>query len=82
MLHGEFGNKIATSTAAYAGKEQGAFEVTVGGTLIHSKLKLGHGKVQSDEELDNILDYVSGALEKRAAAKASDGEAASSSSQS
>ena len=29
--------------------------MTVNGTLIHSKLTMGHGKCQSDEELDNII---------------------------
>lgn len=34
----------------------GAFEVTAGGQLIHSKLTIqGHGKCQTDEELDNII---------------------------
>ena len=36
----------------------GAFEVTANGTLIHSKLTMGQGKCQSDEELDAILDKV------------------------
>ena len=70
VLHAEFGSKIATSSATYAGPQKGAFEVTVDGKLIHSKLKLGHGKVQSDEELDAILDHIGDALERRAAAKA------------
>jgi selT/selW/selH-like putative selenoprotein len=36
----------------------GAFEVSVNGQLIHSKLTMGHGKCQTEEELDNILDKV------------------------
>jgi len=32
--------------------------VFIGDHLIHSKLTLGHGKCQSDEELDNIIDKV------------------------
>ena len=38
--------------------ESGAFEVTLGGKLIHSKLTMGHGKCQSDEELDNIINHI------------------------
>ena len=63
--------KRQIQSGQYQGKEKGAFEVYVDGTLTHSKLKLGHGKVQSDEELDNILDSINGALEKRRAAKKS-----------
>ena len=40
----------------------GAFEVDVDGELIHSKLTMGHGKCQSDAELDNIIDKVSAAV--------------------
>ena len=36
----------------------GAFEVTAGTTLIHSKLTMGHGKCQTDEELDNVIDEI------------------------
>lgn len=36
----------------------GAFEVSIGGKLIHSKLSMGHGKCQSDEELDNIINHI------------------------
>ena len=63
----EFKGKIAIQNGPYPGSEKGAFEVTVDGVLIHSKLKLGHGKVQSDEELDAILEHIGSALEKRAA---------------
>lgn len=36
----------------------GAFEVKVADKLIHSKLTMGHGKVQTEEELDAIIDYI------------------------
>lgn len=42
--------------------ESGAFEVAVGGKLVHSKLTMGHGKCQSDEELDNIIDNIQKAI--------------------
>ena len=42
----------------------GAFEVTAGGVLIHSKLTMGHGKCQSDEELDNILAHITALVGK------------------
>ena len=44
----------------------GAFELTAGGTLIHSKLTMGHGKCQSDEELDAIIEKVNHALKVEA----------------
>ena len=37
----------------------GAFEVTANGMLIHSKLTMGHGKCQTDQELDGIIDNIS-----------------------
>lgn len=40
----------------------GAFEVTAGSTLIHSKLTMGHGKCTSDEELDGIIDKITSML--------------------
>ena len=36
----------------------GAFEVTANGQLIHSKLTMGHGKCQTDEELDGIIAHI------------------------
>ena len=45
----------------YSGPEKGAFEVKIQGTLIHSKLtmgNLGHGKCQTDKELDDIIDKI------------------------
>ncbi len=42
----------------------GAFEVTAGTTLIHSKLTMGHGKCQTDEELDAVLEKVEALLPK------------------
>jgi len=36
--------------------------VTVNGKLVHSKLTMGHGKCQTDEELDGIIDAVNEVL--------------------
>jgi len=38
--------------------------VTVGTKLIHSKLTMGHGKCQTDAELDNILEQINKQLPK------------------
>lgn len=71
-LHAEFGAAVAIQSAPYAGKAAGAFEVTMGGiTLIHSALKLGHGRVESDEELDNIFAHIRRELGRRASFTAS-----------
>lgn len=51
----EFGDKVAVTSSL---GEKGCFEVTVGGELIHSKSKLGHGKCNSDEELDAVLQKI------------------------
>jgi len=40
----------------------GSFEVTIDGKLVHSKLTMGHGKCQTDEELDRIIDEVNAKL--------------------
>lgn len=40
----------------------GALEVSVGGTLIHSKLTKGDGYVDSPEKIERILDAVASAL--------------------
>ena len=65
-LRGEFGNRIAIDAGPVERKGMtGAFEVTVGGRLIHSKLKMGHGKVQTEEELDKIVGYIQTELERR-----------------
>ena len=42
--------------------KSGAFEVTAGTTLIHSKLTMGHGKCQTDEELDAIIEHIKNAM--------------------
>lgn len=45
------------------GKAPGAFELTVGGKLVHSKLTIqGHGKCQTDQELDNIIEAITAAV--------------------
>lgn len=36
--------------------------MTAGTTLVHSKLTMGHGKCQSEEELDGIIDKISAQL--------------------
>jgi len=48
----------------YPGGNSGAFEVTVKGELIHSKLSMGHGKCQTDEELDRIIDDIAAKVPK------------------
>lgn len=42
----------------WQGPEKGAFEVFVQKELVHSKLTKGHGKCNSDEELDNIIEAI------------------------
>ena len=37
--------------------------MTLNGKLIHSKLTMGHGKCQTDEELDAIIDKVQAQLD-------------------
>lgn len=49
---------MTCSAGVYQGPEKGSFEVTVGGVLIHSKLTKGHGKCQTDDELDRILEAI------------------------
>ena len=62
VLTTEFGKKISVKQQTYSGSESGAFEVRLNGRLIHSKLKLKHGKCQSDEELDNIIESIEALL--------------------
>ena len=38
--------------------------MTLNGKLIHSKLTMGHGKCQTDEELDAVLEKVEALLPK------------------
>ncbi len=61
MLADEFGESINLSQAQ-APEKKGAFEVEVGGKLVHSKLTMGHGKCQTDEELDAIIASIRVAL--------------------
>lgn len=52
----------------YKGPEKGAFEVKLQGKLIHSKLTMsdkGHGKCQTDAELDGIIDAITEWTEKK-----------------
>ena len=52
FLADHFGSKISIHPAVHpAACGTGAFEVSLDGTLVHSKLTMGHGKVQTDEEL-------------------------------
>jgi len=53
------GDKITITTEKHPLGGAGAFEVYAGGTLVHSKLTMpGCGKVQTDEELDRIIEGV------------------------
>ena len=57
----EFQSRVSiTSSQTACGT--GAFEVSANGQLIHSKLTMGHGKCQTDQELDGILDKVQAML--------------------
>jgi selT/selW/selH-like putative selenoprotein len=65
FLSDEFGDKLSITKQTYKGPQQGAFEVSVGGELVHSKLTIpGHGKVQSDDELDHLIDAITNKLPK------------------
>ena len=68
-LLGEFGQKLAIEIVAPPRGKAGAFEVTVDGKLIHSKLKLGHGKAETEEELDALVDHINAELQGRANAR-------------
>ena len=57
FLNDEFGNAINVQSSQTA-CGTGAFEVTVADTLVHSKLTMGHGKCNTDEELDAIIDSI------------------------
>ena len=71
ILRGEFGERISISSGAIDRKGMhGGFEVTVGGKLVHSKLKMGHGKCQSEQELDAIIAYIEAELARRKPTKA------------
>ena len=61
FLLDEFTGQLAL-TMSQTPCSTGAFEVTVNDTLIHSKLTMGHGKCQSDEELDNIINNIKKAI--------------------
>jgi selT/selW/selH-like putative selenoprotein len=61
FLLDEFGTKVKISSGPYPGGRSGAFEVTVGDQLVHSKLTMsgkGHGKCETDQELDAIIDAI------------------------
>lgn len=60
----EFGAKLLVTTQIYPGPEPGAFEIMLNGTKIHSKLTKGHGKVQTDEELDALIEHVQAVIGK------------------
>ena len=66
FLEQEYPGKVAVSQGVYGDGacKTGAFEVTAGTTLIHSKLTMGHGKCQTDEELDAVLEKVEALLPK------------------
>lgn len=54
----DFAGKLLVTTQIYPGPEKGAFEIMLNGTKVHSKLTMGHGKVQTDEELDALIEHV------------------------
>ena len=62
FIEDEFDGQGVTVTKSETDCGTQAFEVTANNgqvsKLIHSKLTMGHGKCQSDEELDNILEEV------------------------
>jgi selT/selW/selH-like putative selenoprotein len=63
FLQDEFGSKLSISSERHPGGLSGAFEVTAGGELIHSKMTMpGCGKVQTDEELDKIIEKINAKL--------------------
>lgn len=57
----EFGAQIKITKSAIPGGS-GAFEVEYDGELLHSKLKMGHGKCQSEQELDALTDKITAKL--------------------
>ncbi|KAL1514524.1 hypothetical protein AB1Y20_003622 [Prymnesium parvum] len=61
FLEDEFHSKVAV-TSAPTPCTTGAFEVKANGTLIHSKLTKGHGKCETDAELDAILETIQAML--------------------
>ena len=69
VLRGEFGPKIAIEIVAPPRGKAGAFEVHVDGKLVHSKLKLGHGKADTEEELDSLVGYINAELQSRVDAR-------------
>ena len=64
-LLGEFGDKLSLNIVAPPRGKAGAFELYVDGKLVHSKLKMGHGKAESEEELDAIVEHIEAELERR-----------------
>lgn len=60
----DFAGKLLVSTEIHPGPEKGAFEIMLNGNLIHSKLTMGQGKVQTDEELDALIEHVQAVLPK------------------
>lgn len=57
FLKAEFKSNVSISMERTTTRT-GAFEVTVNGKLIHSKLTKGQGKCTTEEELDAILERV------------------------
>ena len=65
-LLGEFGGKVGLEIVAPPKGKYGCFEVAVGGKLIHSKHTIkGHGKCETEEELDAIVEYIEAELQRR-----------------
>lgn len=69
-LLGEFGGKVAVEIVAPPKGKKGCFEVLVGGKLIHSKHTMGHGRAETEEEMDRLVECIEAELEQRRPKKA------------
>jgi len=67
----DFADHLLVTTEIYPGPEKGAFEIMLNGTKIHSKLTMrhsdgvAHGKVQTDEELDALIEHVQAKISQK-----------------
>ena len=62
---GEFGSRIAVAITAPPKGKAGCFEVSVDGRLVHSKLTMGHGRAETEEELGALVTYIDAELQRR-----------------
>ena len=58
----EFAGAVAVTQSPTA-CGTGAFEVSVANQLIHSKLTMGHGKCNTDNELDAIINHITALIQ-------------------